>query len=151
MTAPALRRIATDATMPVAFKEAKGKKIIETMAHSFRTMNNTSDTQKETDASNTIDQDITQLFKLHHDRTATILTILNGHIWFVLLLATFVTLGVNYILGMDFKLHLFCITMITIVISSIFYLIVGLDRPYQGDFTVHPNTIQSLLEENYPS
>jgi hypothetical protein len=103
---------------------------------------------KTTSAINAISEDLGALYKLHHERTATVHTTLNGHIWFVLVLATFFTLGVNFLLGMEFRLHIFCLTLISVIMSSVIYLLVGLDRPYQGDFVVHPVTIETLLEDN---
>lgn len=86
------------------------------------------------------------LFELHNARVAKVHSTLNGHIWFVMLLATCLTVGINCVLGMEYRLHVICLTVISAMIAAILYLLVGLDRPYQGDFAVKPQTIRATLE-----
>ncbi len=127
--------------------DAKGSKIIEALIHQTHAINLSKLTGNSSNALSLIEQDVSVLFNVHHERTATVHTTLNGHIWFVLVLGTILTLGINFFLGMDFRLHIFCVSLIAIVMSTLLYLIVGLDRPYQGDFVVHPDTIGSILDE----
>ncbi len=126
---------------------ANGRIIIENMVKEIQSINAVSLNKISINLITDLQQEIGQLFKEHHQRTAIILTILNGHTWFVILLATLFTFGINFFLGMEFRLHIFCLALIATILSSIIYLIVGLDRPYQGDFAVHPDTIETVLEE----
>ncbi len=125
----------------------KGKNLIEDMIKEIQSINFASLNGNTINLLNDIQQEISQLFKTHHQRTAVVYTTLNGHVWFVLLLGTIFTLGINFFLGMEFRLHIFCISLIATVMAMLIYLIVGLDRPYQGDFAVHPDTIAAILEE----
>lgn len=128
--------------------DPRGRQIISEIVKEARSIDPASLKSNALSAPNTIIQDTSILYKTHHTRISVVHTTLNGHIWFVLIIGTFFTLGINFLLGMEFRLHLFCLTLISIVLSSIIYLLVGLDRPYQGDFVVHPDTIAALLEEN---
>jgi hypothetical protein len=123
----------------------QGRLLIEKMIKEVQSIKDSSGNLNNT--INNIQQEMSVLFKLHHERTATVHTVLNGHIWLVLLLGTFFTLGINYFLGMEFRLHVFRIFLIALIMTNLLYLIVGLDRPYQGDFAVQPDTIQALLDE----
>jgi hypothetical protein len=127
--------------------DSKGIVIIENIQKEIRSynlskLNNTI----AINALNNIAMATNTLYDLHQERTLEIHTTLNNHIWFVLLLASILTLGVNYILGMEYRLHILCVTLISIMIATIIFLIVGLDRPYQGDLSVHPKTFISTLE-----
>jgi hypothetical protein len=127
----------------------EGKILIEKMAHEIQGVHNLRNpTNNAINLLNKIEQEISLLFETHHERIATVHTTLNEHIWFVLLLGTLFTLAINYFLGMEFRLHILCVSLIAIILSALIYLIVGLDRPYQGDFVVCPHTIESVLEED---
>lgn len=123
--------------------DSKGKLIIEQIEQMLGGLNLQ---EREAAATKIIVQDLNTLFELHHERVSKIHTTLSGHLWFVILLATFITLGINFLLGMDYRLHLFCSTLISVVIATILYLLIGLDRPYQGDFVIPPDNIASLIE-----
>jgi len=97
-------------------------------------------------ALNEISINTNALFDAHHARISQIHSVISPNIWFVLLLGSFLTLAVNYMLGMDFRLHMVSITFISLMIAAILYLVITLDRPYQGDFSVAPKTFIASLE-----
>jgi hypothetical protein len=126
----------------------RGKIIIEDLIHEVYQLLRSNDAKSE--LMNTVLYNISISINTLHDmrdqRVAKVHSILNAHIWLVLFFATTLALGINYLLGMEYRLHLVCITLICIMISAILYLIIGLDRPYHGDFAVQPDTIRSTLE-----
>jgi len=126
--------------------DTKGKTLIENIGQQIQTTSLPANNALVKNASSLIMQDLNALYELRHERVSKVHTTLNGHMWFVILLSTFITLGINYLLGMDYRLHVFCITLISVIMATILYLIVGLDRPYQGDFVVHPDSIATVLE-----
>ena len=86
------------------------------------------------------------LFDDHQQRVDKIHSSISANIWFVLLLGTVLIMGINCILGMELRLHLFCITSLSLMISGIIYLIITLDHPYRGDFSIQPTTFISTME-----
>ena len=87
-----------------------------------------------------------KLFDAHQERVSKIHTALSANIWFVLILGTLLTIGINCILGMEPRLHLVCIIFISLIVAAVLYLIITLDRPYRGDFSIQPNTFIYTLE-----
>lgn len=127
--------------------EPTGKKLIEEIQHEINLLVNSHPSSPVIlNALSNLSFATNNLFEVHNERVSKVHSTLNGHIWFVLLLTTLLTLCINYLLGMEYILHLACISLICIMIAAIMYLIIGLDRPYQGDFAVHPETISSTLE-----
>lgn len=126
--------------------DRKGNDLILNIVKEIRAIKSSKLTNAAASALNDISVATNMLFELHSERILKVSSTLNGHIWFVILLTTFLTLGINYLLGMEYLLHICCITLICIMISAIMYLIVSLDRPYQGDFMVKPETIKLTLE-----
>lgn len=70
---------------------------------------------------------------------------LNSEIWVVIIIGTFLTLGINYLFGMNFYLHLVAVSFASIMAASIIYLLLSLDRPFQGDFGIEPNAFKTVL------
>lgn len=121
-----------------------GKKIIENIMEEVNLIK-TSSISVSNDL-NEVAVATSSLFELHNERVSKVHSTLNGHIWFVLVLTTFLTLGINCLLGMDYLLHIISLTLMSVMIATIMYLIIGLDRPYQGDFVVRPESLASTLE-----
>jgi len=70
---------------------------------------------------------------------------LNMEIWLVIIIGTFITLGINYLFGMNFYLHIIAVSVVSIMAASIIYLLISLDRPFQGDFGIEPNAFKAVL------
>jgi hypothetical protein len=121
-----------------------GKELIEEIINVVNTIKASSSTVDN--SLNTVAVATNMLFELHHERVSKVHSTLNGHIWFVLLLTTFLTLGINCLLGMDYLLHIICLAFMSVMIATIMYLVIGLDRPYQGDFVVRPESLSATLE-----
>jgi hypothetical protein len=70
---------------------------------------------------------------------------LNPEIWVVVVLGTVLTLCINYLFGMNFYLHLFTVSAAALMASSMLFLLVSLDRPFQGEFNIEPDAFRALL------
>ncbi len=70
---------------------------------------------------------------------------LNSEIWVVIIIGTFLTLGINYLFGMNLYLHIFAVTVASIMAAAIIFLLVSLDRPFQGEFGIQPNAFKAVL------
>lgn len=72
---------------------------------------------------------------------------LNSEIWIVILIGTVLTLGVNYFFKMGFALHVITSSAAAIMAAAIIFLLVTLDRPFQGEFVVESDAFQLLLKQ----
>lgn len=124
-----------------------GLLIIENIANEIRSFKNLHKLDADTlQALNQLSINSNALFDAHQERISKIHSIVKPNVWFVLLLGSFLTLAVNFMLGMEFRLHMVCVSFISLMISAVLYLIVTLDRPYQGDFAIEPSTLLATLE-----
>jgi hypothetical protein len=72
---------------------------------------------------------------------------LNPEIWVVVILGTILTLCINYLFSMNFYLHVFTVSAAALMASSMLFLLVSLDRPFQGEFNIEPDAFKALLEQ----
>jgi hypothetical protein len=101
-------------------------------------------------ALNAISINASELFDDHQVRVSKIHSSINGNIWFVLLLGSFLCIAINCMLGMELRLHLACTIFVAFMVSAVLYLIITLDRPYRGDFSIKPDTFISTLDYMKP-
>jgi hypothetical protein len=91
-------------------------------------------------------QEIKQLFKGRQQRIEMSQTTLSVDIWAVILLSTVLIVVINYAFRVRFYLHLFTITTFAIMAASILFLLVTLDRPFQGEFIVEPTALKAVQD-----
>lgn len=72
---------------------------------------------------------------------------LGSEIWSVILIGTFLTVFINFLYGMNFYLHLVMAAAAGLMVGSILFLIVVLDRPFQGEFGLQPDGLQAILHK----
>jgi hypothetical protein len=70
---------------------------------------------------------------------------LSPELWVVIVLGSLLTLAMNYLFGMNYYLHILTITSISLMIASMIFLLITVDRPFQGEFAIAPDSFQSLL------
>lgn len=77
---------------------------------------------------------------------------LNGEIWTVILIGTFLVLAVNFLFAMNYLLHVLVVSGASLMGASMIFLLVTLDRPFQGEFVVQPDAFTSILQfiNKYP-
>jgi hypothetical protein len=70
---------------------------------------------------------------------------LSNEVWVVILVGTILTLFVSYLFGVNFYLHIFIAVAAALMTASIIFLLISLDKPFQGDFIIGPETFNSVL------
>lgn len=85
------------------------------------------------------------LYNARHDRISMSSAQLSPEIWEVILVGTILIIGINYAFRVNFYLHLFAISAFAIMAASTLFLLVTLDRPFQGEFAIEPDAFQTLL------
>lgn len=70
---------------------------------------------------------------------------LSPELWLVILIGTVLTLCINYLFGMNFYLHMVTVSAAALMTSSMIFLLIALDRPFQGEFIIEPDAFQAVL------
>ena len=70
---------------------------------------------------------------------------LSTEVWVVILIGTFLLIGINYFFKASSSLHFIALSAAIIIASSMVFLLLTLDRPFQGEFAVEPDVFQSTL------
>lgn len=70
---------------------------------------------------------------------------LSNEVWVVIIIGTILTLVVSYLFGINFYLHVFVVVAAALMAASILFLLISLDKPFQGDFVVGPEIYQAVL------
>lgn len=71
---------------------------------------------------------------------------LSPEIWVVILLGTFLTLCINFLYGMNFYMHIASVVAAALMTASIIFLLVTLDKPFQGEFSIGPDAFVALRD-----
>jgi hypothetical protein len=90
-------------------------------------------------------EELKLLYDAREQRIHMSFAALNTSVWMVILIGTILTLGINYLFGMNFYLHIFAVSVAALMASSIIFLLVTLDRPFQGEFAIQPDAFKVLL------
>lgn len=90
-------------------------------------------------------QDIKILYVARQQRIHMSYNELSPEIWVVVILGTVLTLFINYLFGMNFYLHIFTVSVAALMAASMLFLLVTLDRPFQGNYNVEPSPFRSIL------
>ncbi|MES2218484.1 MAG: hypothetical protein V4501_08725 [Pseudomonadota bacterium] len=85
------------------------------------------------------------LYDARQQRIQMSYTSLSNEIWVVILVGTILTLCVSYLFGVNFYLHFFIVIAAALMTSSIIFLLISLDKPFQGEFLVGPDMYQTVL------
>lgn len=91
-------------------------------------------------------EEIKALYNARETRIQMTYSALNTQIWLVILIGTALTLMINYLFGMHFYLHVLSVCVVALMSSSMIFLLVTLDRPFQGDFVVEPDAFRYVLQ-----
>lgn len=103
-----------------------------------------------------ITRDLLEEIKILHDarqqRIHMIASALTPDIWLVIIVGTILTLGINYLFGINLYLHIITVSAASLMCASMIFLLLTLDCPFQGEFIVEPDAFRSLLThiENQP-
>lgn len=89
--------------------------------------------------------EIKQLYNARQARIHMSYSHLNVEIWIVILIGTFLTVCINYFFGMSIYLHMLTASAAALMVASMMFLLMTLDRPFQGDFSIDPGSLESVL------
>jgi len=89
--------------------------------------------------------EIKALYDAREQRIHMSFSSLNSEMWVVILIGTILTIGINYLFKMKLKLHLISISAVALMASSMVFLLLTLDRPFQGEFVIEPTAFESVL------
>lgn len=88
---------------------------------------------------------IRMLYGARHQRIHMSYSSLNPNIWAVILIGTILMIGINYLFEMNFLLHAFTVSAASIMASSMIFLLIVLDRPFQDEFLIDSLALQSTV------
>lgn len=90
-------------------------------------------------------EEIKSLYNARELRIHTSYSALNLEMWIVILIGTVLTIAINYLFGINFYLHIITVSAAALMASSMVFLLVTLDRPFQGEFAIQPDELQAVL------
>lgn len=71
---------------------------------------------------------------------------LNPAVWVVILIGTILTIGINYLFGMNLYMHLITVSASALMTSAMIFLLLTLDKPFQGDFVIDSGSFKAILD-----
>lgn len=89
--------------------------------------------------------EIKSLYNARQQRINMSYNQLSQQIWMVIVLSSILILLSTYLFGVNFYLHLFASASAALMVSSLIFLLITLDRPFQGDFSINPDGLRSVL------
>lgn len=90
--------------------------------------------------------EIKSLYAARHQRTYFSTTELSPELWEVIIIGTVLIIAINYAFRANLYLHLFGIVTFSVMASSMLFLLITLDRPFQGEFAVDPDAFEDVLK-----
>lgn len=91
-------------------------------------------------------QDVKTLYDSRQQRIHMTFAALNPQIWIVIAMGTILTLAINFLFGMNFYMHIFVIVAAGLMATSMLYLLITLDKPFQGEFVIEPDAFVAILK-----
>jgi hypothetical protein len=70
---------------------------------------------------------------------------LNVDLWAVILIGTVLMVSINFLFGMNIYFHIATVTATAMMAAAMIFLLITLDKPFQGDFVIEPTAYQQLL------
>ena len=89
--------------------------------------------------------EVRQLYDARQQRIHISYAELSPELWLVILIGTVLTLCINYLFGMNFYLHMVTVSAAALMTSSMIFLLISSDRPFQGEFIIGPDSFQGVL------
>jgi hypothetical protein len=91
--------------------------------------------------------EIDDLYKDRDQRIALSNAALPAELWILLVISTILTLFVKSLTGMKFSLHIMLQIVVTLMLTAILFLIIVLDRPYRGHFSIDTQPFIKVLDD----
>lgn len=90
-------------------------------------------------------KNVSSLYKAHEDRLQMQEAPVEEEVWIVLAILTVLTLVLNCFVIIDFWIYIVISVLVSLIISSVIYLIIIFDHPFRGNFSVQPDPLQKVL------
>jgi hypothetical protein len=121
--------------------------------HADFTIEEVDDALKEYDAKNQseallvrdMQQEIKALYDARQQRIQLSSASLNAEIWIVIMLGTILMVAINYFYTVNVYMHILCIIAVALMASAMSFLLLVLDRPFQGEFVIEPVAFKSVI------
>jgi hypothetical protein len=91
--------------------------------------------------------DIRDMYNARQQRINLSTQVLSPEVWEVLVIGAVLTLCINFLFGMNFYLHIAAVIAAALMISSVMFLLVTLNYPFQGEFIILPAPFQTVLDQ----
>jgi hypothetical protein len=89
---------------------------------------------------------VNTLYTARHARIGISSSSLSPELWEVIMIGTILIIAINYAFRVNFSLHLFATCSFAIMAASMLFLLVTLDRPFQGEFAVNPDAFDQVMD-----
>ncbi len=89
--------------------------------------------------------EIKALYNARETRIQMSYEALNVDLWVVILIGTLLMVAINFLFGMNIYFHIATVTATATMAAAMIFLLITLDKPFQGDFTIEPTAYQQLL------
>jgi hypothetical protein len=89
--------------------------------------------------------DVKSLYNARETRIQMSYEFLNTDLWVVILIGTFLLMAINFLFGMNLYFHMITSTATALMASSMIFLLLTLDKPFQGDFVIEPGAFKEIL------
>lgn len=90
-------------------------------------------------------EEVKTLYNAREQRIHMSVSSLNSEMWVVILIGTILTISINYLFKMKLKIHVISVSAASLMASSMVFLLLTLDRPFQGEFVIEPTALQFVL------
>lgn len=84
------------------------------------------------------------LYNARETRISHSYSSLNPEIWAVIILGTVLTIVITYLFGMNFYMHIVTTSAVTLMAFSIIFLLITLDKPFQGQYVIQPDIFEPV-------
>lgn len=84
-------------------------------------------------------KEVKGIYNYREDRMSFAGSALGPDMWLVIVLSALVTIGINALYGIEFRLHLISIIAISFVVASMVFLVAALDNPFLGAISLKPD------------
>lgn len=108
-------------------------------------VNNLSTNNTELLLEKNILSNLQNLYNARQQRIHMSYELLDPDMWVVIIIGTILLLFINFIYEMNFFLHVVAVTSAALMASSMLFLLITLDGPFQGEFAIKPGAMQSVL------
>ena len=91
--------------------------------------------------------DLDELYNYRQQRIEISETALSGDLWILLVIVTFLTIIMSCMIGVEIRLHIVLQIIVALMVSAMLFLIISLDRPFLGYFSIQPTAYQVILQK----